>query len=172
MPLVIAANLVMIECNHNQFLYIVSVVIEQMHHPIKECKDDAQLLYRKALIVSYLHYCKRRLDGMSFQRPRDSFVRNIKGIVFETAKKTDLLTERLKHQYTNRLYDRINSFQLGCIAREDAKGVVSIRPSSAWLSDASHDDSLRQSSVDILSTLNQYQHSSYLMNAIKTNRIY
>eukprot|EP01083_Nonionella_stella_P003680 10589_1 len=79
-------------------------------------------------------------------------------IVFETTKKNDFATERLKQHYTNRLYDRINSFPLDCIARDDAKGVVSFRPSSAWLSEASHDDSLRQSSFGILSTLNQYQH--------------
>eukprot|EP01083_Nonionella_stella_P033475 91642_1 len=42
-------------CNHDQYLYVVSTVIDTMNDAIIESHDDMRLMYNKPLILGYLH---------------------------------------------------------------------------------------------------------------------
>eukprot|EP01083_Nonionella_stella_P033773 92416_1 len=149
------------QCNHDQFMYVLSTVIDQMNDEIKESKDDSQLLYNKSFILSYLHFIQ--LHGMSFHESQPQFIDNIKDIVFDTKNDadTDFLTERVRQQYAHRLHKRIASFDVQSIPMH-LKCRVSFSPSLP-------DKSLPQSIFSLMSTMNQYQNSS-LLNQPSQNR--
>eukprot|EP01083_Nonionella_stella_P287479 978548_1 len=147
-------------CDHYQLLYVVSLVIDALNREIQRTKDDAQLLYNKTLILGYLRFCKA-LNGVSFQLAtnEDAFVHHIKQIVFDTKNANDFSTQRLKQQYAHHLYDRIKSFDMQSIA---VPSICHICFTPAWIANAEEDESLTKNGFDIISTLNQYKHSSYL----------
>eukprot|EP01083_Nonionella_stella_P004798 13991_1 len=150
-------------CNHDQFLYVVSSVIDTMNDEIMQSNDDAKLLYNKPLILGYLHDMDY-MDGMFVSRAHDLFVHNVKQIVFDTKNENDFLTDRLKQQYAQRLYERIHSLDLKTIAIQPQYH-ISFNPSLAWCK------SLRKSSFSIISTLNQYRTSALVRTSTHKSKV-
>eukprot|EP01083_Nonionella_stella_P218735 784089_1 len=156
---------IMTKCTHAQFLYIVSTVIDQINEDTKLNEDDTRLLYDKASILSYLYWCN--LDGMSFQRSQPVFVQNIKQIVFHATNNDDFLTEREKEQYARALYQTIDSLPLHHL-QISTQCRLSFDPSYPSYT---NDPLLRKTSLSIISTLNQYQHCSYLMKQSDNRKV-
>eukprot|EP01083_Nonionella_stella_P196284 722377_1 len=149
-------------CNPNEFLYVVSMVIDEMNQQIKNAKQCTKLLlYNKPLILGYLHF--NRVDGMSFNGSKHQFISNIKGIVFnvDNADANDFLTAIQRHQYAHDLYQNINGFDLSSMFNEiPSHCTISFNPSLASYEWAN--PPLQTSVFSLISTLTQYQNSSLL----------
>eukprot|EP01083_Nonionella_stella_P210429 761820_1 len=151
-------------CDHNQLLYVVSIVIDDMNRVIKQSKDDTAILYNKALILCYLHY-DHRIDGFAID-PHDShqFIQNIKHIVFgfDGNNDNDFSAAIHRQRSAHALYQNIHRFKVQSI-RMGTQCTISFTPSMNHTPQYDRKElPLHRSVVSIISTLNQYETSTLL----------
>eukprot|EP01084_Bolivina_argentea_P214946 364872_1 len=144
------------ECNQQEFLYVVSKTIDNMNLLVRQSNDDTKLLINKPLILSYLHQINT--NGNVFWWSKNEFINNIKNIIFNAEKYVSNYS--IHAEYAQQLFSAIYKYDISSIQSSDKK--------ITFYSKYTHfNPSLRRNISSLITTLDQYHHTSYLNTKIE-----